>query len=399
VSPKPWSNPGLFLLDAAPVSSMGRQVSFTHWEIPMTVRKQFAAFRKALNEGMIERQAEIDLALTALISREHVLFVGPPGTGKSMLSDYLLDWMDGNKFSILLNKFTVPEEVFGPVSLSGLKKDIYNRIITGKLPEATIAFMDEIFKASSAILNTTLKVLNEREFQNGNDTIECPLQLCIAASNEWPSADNGKELGALFDRFLFRKHVRPVSTERGLDRLLWGDVGVTISDKVTPEDIAMAHDQASTVPWTDDAKESLMKIIKDLRHEGIFPGDRRLRKSRFACQAYAWLNECDEVQSEHLEILAHVLWEDPAEQPKKVAQVIARAANPAGMAVNSLMVECEQIVASTDPRNLSQAALAAKKLNEMIGKLKAMKTAKAAEALAYVSVKLSELKEATLSGM
>lgn len=360
----------------------------------MTVRKQFAEFRSALNAGMIERQAEIDVTLTALVCREHVLFVGPPGTGKSMLSDYLLEWMDGNKFSILLNKFTVPEEVFGPISLSGLKKDIYSRIVTGKLPEATIAFMDEIFKASSAILNTTLKVLNEREFQNGNDTLECPLQLCIAASNEWPSADSGKELGALFDRFLFRKHVRPVSTDRGLDRLLWGDVGVKLDSKITSSDIDMAHDQASSVPWNDEAREALFKIIKDLRHEGILPGDRRLRKARFACQAYAWLNESDTVECEHLEILSHILWEDPAEQPKKVAQVIAKAANPSGMAVNSLLMEAEQVFASTDGKDLSKASVAAKKLNEIHGKLKAMKYAKAVEAAEHVAAKLQELRVA-----
>src|SRR3954453_14445157 len=99
-------------------------------------REKFAPARKELAAALIEREDEVDLALTALVANEHVLLVGPPGCGKSLLLDSLLSWTGGTKFSILLTKFTVPEEVCGPVSITALKEDRYVRVTTGKLPEA-----------------------------------------------------------------------------------------------------------------------------------------------------------------------------------------------------------------------------------------------------------------------
>ena len=116
------------------------------------IQTKFAATRRELSAALIERDDEIDVVLTALIAQEHALLVGPPGCAKSLLLDALLGWTGGTKFSILLTKFSVPEEVFGPVSVVGLKEDRYARITTGRLPEADFAFVDEIFKASSAIL-------------------------------------------------------------------------------------------------------------------------------------------------------------------------------------------------------------------------------------------------------
>src|SRR6476619_8365386 len=111
---------------------------------------KFATARKALSSALIDRDDEIDLAPTALLAGEHPSLVGPPGSAKSLLLDSLLAWTGGSKFSILLTKFTTPEEVFGPVSLAGLKEDRYVRVTAGRLPEADFAFVDEVWKASSA---------------------------------------------------------------------------------------------------------------------------------------------------------------------------------------------------------------------------------------------------------
>src|SRR5207248_10587370 len=165
---------------------------------------------------------EVDLVLTALLAGEHVLLVGQPGCGKSLLLDSVLSWTGGRKFSMLLTKFSVPEEVFGPVSLTALKDDRYVRVTAGKLPEADYAFCDELFKASSAILNTLLRILNERVYDAGDGVARrVPLKLCVAASNEWASPDTGKELAALADRFLLRKAVAPIRSRAGRERLLW----------------------------------------------------------------------------------------------------------------------------------------------------------------------------------
>ena len=112
------------------------------------VRDKFAAARRDLSAALIERDDEVDLVLTALVAGEHVLLVGPPGCAKSLLLDAVLRWPGGSTFSILLTKFTTPEEVFGPVSLAGLKEDKYVRVTAGKLPEADFAFVDEVFKGA-----------------------------------------------------------------------------------------------------------------------------------------------------------------------------------------------------------------------------------------------------------
>jgi len=123
---------------------------------------------------------------TALVAGEHLLLVSPPGCAKSLLLDSLLAAAGGSKFSILLTKFTVPEEVFGPISLVGLKEDRFRRVTTGRLPEADFAFVDEVFKASSAILNTLLGILNERAFDAG-DGVARPVRMvakscCVAST-------------------------------------------------------------------------------------------------------------------------------------------------------------------------------------------------------------------------
>ncbi len=337
-------------------------------ETPVTpLQRKFAATRDELAAALIERDAEVDLVLTALVARENVLLVGPPGCAKSLLLDALMTWLRGRKFSILLNRFTTPEEVLGPISVTGLKSDVYRRVTTGKLPEADLCFLDEVFKASSAILNVLLKLLNERTYEVGDGTaVQVPLRLAVAASNEWPSPDTGKELGAIFDRFCLRKSVRPIVTQAGRQRLLWGgDHTPALSTTLTPAEVDQAHAAAAKLPWTPDAQAALETILRELAKEGVQPGDRRQFKAVGVARAFAYLCGADRVDPEHLEILAHVLWDSPEEQPAKAAQVVARVANPTGMRLTALLLEAEQILAATDVRQLAQAATATAKLQEI----------------------------------
>src|SRR4051794_22208299 len=340
-----------------------------------SVQDKFAAVRRDLSAALIERDAEIDLTLTALVCREHVLLVGPPGCAKSLLLDAVMRWLGGRTFCCLLTRFTTPEELFGPVSVAGLKADEYRRITAGKLPEADGCFLDEVFKGSSAILNTLLRILNERTFDNGGAAVPVPLRLCVAASNEWPAQqENGKELAALFDRFLLRKAVRPILSQAGRQKLLWHrDHAPKLSTAITPAELDHAHAEATSLPWTTEAKEAFETILRELAKEGIQPGDRRQFKSVAACQGFAYLSGSVQVEPEHLEVLAHALWDDPAEQPEKTAQVVAKVANPTGMRVNQLLLECEQILASADVKNLAQAATATAKLAEIDRQLAALK--------------------------
>src|SRR5262245_61856033 len=124
------------------------------------VQQKFAATRRELSEALIERDAEVDLALTALACQEHALLVGNPGTAKSLLLDSLMSWMSGRRFTALLTKFSAPDELFGPVSVRGLREDRYARVTAGKLPEAHLCYLDEVSEASSAILNPQPRIVH-----------------------------------------------------------------------------------------------------------------------------------------------------------------------------------------------------------------------------------------------
>ena len=121
------------------------------------------AVRKDLNTHLLEREVAIEAAMLALLTREHLLLLGPPGTAKSLLVRDVCKRIQGAVyFERLLTRFSTPEELFGPLSLSALEQDQYRRITSGTLVEAHIAFVDEVFKANSAILNSLLTLINER---------------------------------------------------------------------------------------------------------------------------------------------------------------------------------------------------------------------------------------------
>ena len=182
----------------------------------VSLRSRIQSSITSMERNLVERETEVRLLLLAALSGEHVLFIGPPGTAKSELGRRLSKLCAGSFFERLLTKFSVPEELFGPLSMRALEDDRYIRQTEGYLPDATVAFIDEIFKANSAILNTLLTVLNERLFDNGSERTRIPLLCLVGASNELPESE---ELNALYDRFLIRKEVKQV-TSGGLVALL-----------------------------------------------------------------------------------------------------------------------------------------------------------------------------------
>ena len=238
-------------------------------------------------EGLVDRATLVELILLAAVAQEHVLVIGPPGTAKSVAVHRVAETIGGRYFEYLLGRFTEPNEIFGPVDLRKLKEGLVETETTGMLPEAEIAFLDEIFQGSTAILNTLLGILNEREFRRGHTRMHCPLRVCVGASNALPEDES---LGAFADRFLVRIFVEPVADPM-LERLLEGGWGLTqnpIQRQATMGDIDRL---AETVRQMDMApvRGALSHALRILRTAGVSLSDRRAVKAQFLIGAAAIL--------------------------------------------------------------------------------------------------------------
>ena len=230
-----------------------------------------------LEAGLLERATEVRLALLGALAGEHVLLIGPPGTAKSELARRLHRVFEGAPyFERLLTRFSTPEELFGPLSLKALENDRYERLTAGFLPTAGIAFLDEVFKANSAILNALLTLLNEREFDNGVGRTRTPLISVIAASNEVPADE---ALQAFHDRFLVRLPIAPVS-DASFEALLrltaLDDDGP--GDTLTPDERADITRASAGVRLSVEVVEAMRALRGWLGEQQVTLSDRRWRQ-------------------------------------------------------------------------------------------------------------------------
>ena len=311
---------------------------------PVEFRKRLAEAFTALSEGLVERDTEVRLLLLAALAGEHLLFLGPPGTAKSELARRLSRLSDGPFFERLLTRFSVPEELFGPLSMRALEEDRYVRQTEGYLPTAAVAFVDEVFKASSAILNSLLTLLNERAFDNGSGREAAPLACLVGASNELPESE---ELDALYDRFLIRREVGQVSAE-GLPELLrsscstssflllFSSSSSSSSSSSTSEgktsstssasasapkvlsaaDLSLARAGAASVSVPDDVLDLIADLRAHLQNEReppVYCSDRRLVKAVALLRTAAWADGRSRVSRRDAMLLRHVLWQRPGE--------------------------------------------------------------------------------------
>ncbi len=362
---------------------------------------QLHALEAELNIVLIERQEAIRAALVALIAGQNMVLLGPPGCGKSLIVTELARRIQDTSpagsansnlssaitaavapttgggtglkcFTLLMTKYTDPDEVFGPVSLAALKNDERRRTLTHKLPEAHFGFLDEVFKANSAVLNALLTVMNEREYDNGGPArLKLPLISLFGASNEMPE---GRDLEAFWDRFLLRMVVNPVS-DSGFDRLVKLLTGARPSPAafLSLAQLNTLQLQARQTGFTPQVLQAYTRLRKELKARGIVPSDRRWGQCLELLQAHALLEGRQLVEEDDLAILSHALWNTP-EQRTDIARLIGQLANPVAAKAVEYFDQASDIhqTALTAFRKAGDEDEKSRVIVEAVGKLKTL---------------------------
>ena len=381
---------GLFKLDHKDDAILVNRKNFKPMEKPMTTPKnttnnnvklhdRIKALRDALSEGLYEKEEAVRLALLTAIAGESIFFLGDPGCAKSMIARRIVKAFkaDGDDkvkyFETLLNAYTTPDEVFGNVSLKGLNgelpeckdKEVYRRLTEGMLPEADIAFLDEIWKANSTILNSLLTIVNERKFHNGNEVKDVPLKALFTASNELPAKGQGLE--ALYDRLVLRLIVSFIEDE---DKFFDMVESPSSSEFELSEDIRKLQitnaelkewkSEIDKVSLSEAAKSVISAVRKEfaVRNESMSEddkrngellevGDRRWKKIVHILKTSAFLNDRAEVDLMDCQLIEYCIW-NTEKQQKVAREIVEKCIQQNGLDCDTAIDEIKEQIEEFD---------------------------------------------------
>ena len=334
-----------------------------------------------VNERVVEREELIHMIAIALLTRKNLFVLGNTGQAKSFVIDTFRSMIsDAKQFNIVMSKQTTAEELFGRLDLSSIipgnvahsllsedvtyrkmanqmqslidraadvtnddaytaleeyqkKMDIYQKslaqirggrpeyITNGKIPDSHICFLDEIFKAGGAILNTLLQALNERRYTNEGVSMKIPVISFFGASNEIPNFKDreNENLKPLYDRFDLKVVTEYISDHdnrlNALKKKQNGGKPYPLQ-KISLLELAQMQEEVRGIQIPDQINELADCILCELRGKGIHISDRTYLNYGSVVQAEAWLNGRDKVAKEDMKVLVNYFWNEPDERVK-----------------------------------------------------------------------------------
>lgn len=296
-------------------------------EAEYTKQKVFNVITK-LSKDLVEREEVLKLSFLCAMAGESIFMLGPPGIAKSLVSRKITDlFINATSFEVLMNRYSTPDEIFGPIDITELKKGKYLRKTDGYLPSCEIGFLDEIWKASSSIQNALLMIINEKIFVNDGKPVRVPLALLIAASNELPERNKGLE--ALWDRFIIRMDMKPIQNEERFLDLFTNPVNILDQQELTDQDkfeLSTLKKVAKNTQYVEIPKNIrryislLRKKINEFNNKVretltnpndfdlIYVSDRKWKKIGALLRTSAYLNGRMYVDVTDCFILENVIW-------------------------------------------------------------------------------------------
>lgn len=309
---------------------------------------RFGLLEGALNRELLERHAEVHGAVLAFVAGTTCVFMGEPGISKTQLPLRLRDYVDGAEvFDCTLDSFTMPEDLFGPHSLPAMEAGRFERLVESTLVTADWALLDEIFNAHK-LLDALLRLVNERTFKNGTNTIPVQLRTLFATFNELPQARGSAMLyNRLYDRLLLRFHVQRLKDPDSVERMLALPEPGPVEPLLRWGEVVEAQGAAAEVTVPALVREGMVQVRQQLAHLGVYPSDRRLRHAMKVVQAEAWLEGCAKAEPAHLRVLGDILWHDPKEIPA-VRRAVAAITDPVEVDALGLLDAGAEVIEQLD---------------------------------------------------
>jgi MoxR-like ATPase len=306
-----------------------------------TMYNRTKAILAELNKDIFEKEECIALTFLSAIASESIFLLGAPGVAKSLIGRRLrFAFANGKSFEYLMNRFSTPDEIFGPISISKLKnEDKYVRLTERYLPDSNVIFLDEIWKAGPSIQNALLTILNEKVYRNGDQEAKVDIRAIISASNELP--EQGQGLEALWDRFLIRYLVDNIHDINNFNAMITNSLDC-YEDSISPELKITDEEYSSWSSKIDEIKipnEALNIIhivrsyLNELKRTDIYVSDRRWRKIIKILRTSAFLNSRTSVDLMDCFLIVHCIWDKP-DQIEIVKEIVAKAIKQHGYSLS-----------------------------------------------------------------
>lgn len=384
------------------------------------LRDKMLAVIDDVNAQVAEREELVEAIAIALLTRKNLFILGAPGQAKSYAINQFRTRITGaRQFERLLSKQTDEDQLFGRIDLSSLipgsvplsvleknpqYQDMCGRLKTrlaagqdtgdlpeqierqrkalaelyggepqvntsGKIPEADICFLDEIFKCNDGVLNSLLTALNERKYTNEGSTYPIPTISFFAASNEIPNFSDPQEkiLEALYDRLELKVVTEDIAERenrmavlRSKEQGRSGQISATIS----LAELEQVQQEVADVLIPDAINDLADDILCQLRKDGIRVSDRKYLNYYPIAQAKAWLSGHSKVTPQDLLALKNYLWDKPTDRTAVASTLERMCINPMQDKVNSIRgmaleaeEEFSEAVVATDKANAGSKAL------------------------------------------